>query len=64
MSIDERVSKLEKLVNALIKRTDLDKFYQDADIAGVRRGNTDNATVNEQQAADIDFIAMETGVNL
>ena len=38
MDIEKRVSNLEKLVNALIKKIDNNKFYQDADVAGVRKG--------------------------
>jgi len=53
MNIDERVSKLEKLVNALIKRTDLDKFYQNADIEAERKGINDNTEAINDNTASI-----------
>ena len=71
MSIEERLSNLEKLVDSLIKRIDNDKFYDSADKAGIRQTegnhgeaiqtNTDDIS---QNSADIDYIAMETGVDL
>ena len=71
MSIEERLSNLEKLVDSLIKRIDNDKFYDSADKQGIRQTegnhgeaiqtNTDDIS---QNSADIDYIAMETGVDL
>ena len=37
MSIEERLSNLEKLVDSLIKRIDNDKFYDSADKMGIRQ---------------------------
>ena len=71
MSIEERLSNLEKLVDSLIKRIDNDKFYDSADKAGIRQteGNHGEAIQTNtedisQNSADIDYIAMETGVDL
>ena len=71
MSIEERLSNLEKLVDSLVKKIDNDKFYDSADKAGIRQTegnhgeaiqtNTDDIS---QNSADIDYIAMETGVDL
>ena len=71
MSIEDRLSNLENLVNSLIKRIDNDKFYDSADKAGIRQteGNhgeqiSEHSESISQNTADIDFIAMETGVDL
>lgn len=37
MDINTRLSNLEKLVDELVKKMNNDKFYTDADIAGVRK---------------------------
>lgn len=37
MTIEQRLSNLEKLVNALSKKMDDNKFYQQADIDGTRQ---------------------------
>ena len=37
MTIEQRLSNLEKLVNALSKKIDDNKFYQQADIDGARQ---------------------------
>ena len=71
MSIEERLSNLEKLVDSLIKRIDNDKFYDSADKQGIRQteGNHGEAIDKHtddisQNSADIDFIAMEAGIDL
>lgn len=38
MNIEKRVENLEKNFVSLIKKLNNDKFYEDADIAGVRQG--------------------------
>lgn len=43
MSIDERISKLENLVNALIAKVDKITFYQNADTASERIGISNNS---------------------
>lgn len=52
MSIEERLSNLEKLVNSLIKRIDNDKFYDSADKMGIRQteGNLTSATTENDTA--------------
>ena len=64
MTTEKRLENLEKLVNALSKKIDTLAFYQSADINGCR--HTDNGLTDktDQDRADIDFIAMETGVDL
>ena len=37
MTIEQRLTNLENLVNALIKRIDKDKFYSQADTNGIRQ---------------------------
>lgn len=62
---------LRNLVLALIKRIDNDKFYDSADKNGIRHTEgqhgealTEHTESIEHNSADIDFIAMETGVEL
>lgn len=62
---------LRNLVLALIKRIDNDKYYDSADKNGIRQTEgqhgevlTDHTESIEHNSADIDFIAMETGVEL
>jgi protoporphyrinogen oxidase len=42
MDIYTRVENLEKNLDALIKQINNNKFYTDADIGGVKKGNNDN----------------------
>lgn len=60
----ERIEALEQKVNALITKIAIDKAYTDADINGCRHTNGGLTNESEQARADIDFIAMETGVEL
>lgn len=53
MNIDKRVENLEKLVNGLIKKIDNNKLYQDADVAGVRKGVSDVTPYTETKTAYI-----------
>ena len=53
MELEKRVANLEKLVHSLIKRTDNDKFYQDSDVAGVRKGVSDVTPYTETKTAYI-----------
>lgn len=64
MSVEERVERLENLVNALVKKIDNDKFFNDADKKGLRQAEGENSDGVTKNSADIDFIAMETGVDL
>ena len=43
MSVEERVERLENLVNALIKKIDNDKFFNDADKKGLRQAEGENS---------------------
>lgn len=61
MDIETRLAVLEKNVASILKIMQNNKFYTDADIAGARHAITEAA---EDIKADIDFIAMETGVDL
>lgn len=56
MNIEQRLSNLENLVNALSKKIDRNNFYQSADTNGNRVGlsNTDGNV--EKNTADIDYI--------
>ena len=53
MSIEERLSNLENLVNALIKRIDNDKFYDSADKAGIRQTEGNHGEAIEVNASDV-----------
>ena len=64
MTDAERIDALEKKLNALITKITLDKFYSEADINGCRETNNGLSEASDQARADIDFIAMETGVEL
>lgn len=64
MNLETRIKNLENLVNALIKRIDNDKFYSNADTSALRQTDNNQHEVLEQDRADIDYIAMETGVDL
>lgn len=61
MDIETRVSNLESYFAAIVKTMNNNKSYTDADIAGARHSSSD---ADEQLRADLDFIAMETGVDL
>ena len=53
MSIEERLSNLEKLVDSLIKRIDNDKFYDSADKAGIRQTEGNHGEQIEVNASDV-----------
>lgn len=53
MDIEKRLSNLENLVNALIKRIDRDKYYSDADTAGLRQSVSDATPYTESKTAYI-----------
>ena len=53
MDIYTRVENLEKLVDSLIEKTNNDKFYQDADNAGMRQGILDVTPYAETKTAYI-----------
>ena len=53
MSIDERLSNLEKLVDSLIKRIDNDKFYDSADKMGIRQTEGNHGEAIEVNASDV-----------
>ena len=54
MDIEARLDNLEKLVNALIKRIDNDKYYADADTQGIRKSVSDVTPYTESKTAYID----------
>lgn len=51
MTIEQRLSNLEKLVNALSKKIDDNKFYQQADIDGTRQSVTNITPYTETKTA-------------
>ena len=53
MDIEKRLTNLENLVNALIKRIDNDKFYQSADDASEKKGISTNASGVEENGNGI-----------
>ena len=64
VKLEAKVERLENLVNALITKINMDKFYSDVDINGCRHTETSLVDESGQARADIDYIAMETGVEL
>ena len=64
MTTEKRLENLEKLVNALSKKIDNFNYYQTAAINGCRHSDSEMKNTADQDRADIDFIAMETGVDL
>ena len=53
MDLEKRITNLENLVYALIKRIDNDKFYSDADVGGVRKSVSDVTPYKETKTAYI-----------
>ena len=53
MTIEERLTNLENLVNSLIKRINNDKFYSDADTAGIRQSVSNITPYTESKTAYI-----------
>ena len=51
--MEERLTNLENLVYALIKRIDNDKFYSSADVGGVRKSVSDVTPYKETKTAYI-----------
>ena len=55
MNIETRVTNLENLVDSLVKMINNHKFYQNADISGVRQGHSENAEgVSENSSGILD----------
>ena len=54
MNIEERVTNLENLVNALVKSRAMDKQYTDADINGTRQSVANITPYTETKTAYID----------
>lgn len=53
MTIEERLTNLENLVNSLIKRIDKEKHYSDANTAGIRQSVSDVTPYIESKPAYI-----------
>lgn len=53
MDIEKRLTNLENLVNALIKRINNDKYYSDADTKGIRQSVSDVTPYTETKTAYI-----------
>ena len=53
MDIETRLTNLENLVNSLIKRIDNDKYYTDADTAGIRQSVANITPYTESKTAYI-----------
>jgi hypothetical protein len=53
MDLEKRITNLENLVYALIKRIDNDKFYSSADVGGVRKSVSDVTPYKETKTAYI-----------
>ena len=71
MADSERIEMLEKQVkilndnfNAFLKMNDIKISYNEADKSAMRQIDEQQSGGISQNSADIDFIAMETGVDL
>lgn len=64
MTLEQRVEILEKYQAAIIKTITNNKQYDEADKAGLRQAISNEGGNIEQNRADIDFIAMEAGIDL
>lgn len=53
MDLEKRITNLENLVYALIKRIENDKFYSSADVGGVRKSVSDVTPYKETKTAYI-----------
>ena len=58
LTIEQRLSNLENLVNHLSDIVTGNKFYADADTQGNRQSISGNSEGIEQNTADIDYIMM------
>ena len=54
MDIETRVNNLENLVDSLVKMINNNKFYQNADISGIRKNISDVTPYTETKTAYID----------
>jgi len=62
--IQTRITNLENLVGALIKRIDNDKFYANADTNALRQTDGTQAGDIDRNSADIDYLAMMTEIDI
>lgn len=59
MTVEQRLSNLENLVNALSKKIDNNKFYTDADVNGNRKDVSENTNgVAENSGGIFDVAAL------
>lgn len=54
--MEERITKLEKLLDSVIKSINKRSFFQEADTNAVRNTTDEHLKKIEKQAADIDYI--------
>ena len=52
MDLEKRITNLENLVASLIKRIDSDKFYDNADKAGIRNTEATNNEARKTETSD------------
>ena len=64
MTLEKRVANLEKLVASVISMYGIKSRYNEADKAALRDTDSKQGGDIGQNAADIDFIAMESGIDL
>lgn len=62
--IQTRITNLESIVGALIKRIDNDKFYANADTSALRQTDGTQAGDIDRNSADIDYLAMMTEIDI
>lgn len=64
MTLEKRVANLERLVASVISMYGIKSRYNEADKAALRDTDGKQAEGIDQNTADIDFIAMEAGIDL
>lgn len=60
-TIEKRLTNLENLVHAIIRKIDNDKFYQNADISGVRHGQGE---IESKLQSEVDYLAIMTDTEM
>lgn len=61
MDLEKRLTNLENLVRAIIRKIDNDKFYQNADISGVRHGQAESES---KLQSEVDYLAIMTDTEI
>lgn len=61
MDLEKRLTNLENLIHALIRKMDNVKFYQNAEVAGVRHGQGE---MESRLQSEVDYLAIMTDTEM